>query len=239
MAEKHIAVITTYNEADTIGDLIESLYLAGTEHVVVEDGGSTDETVAECVVAEARVSYTFENRPIAECLLDTWRTALDMGADRIVQIDAGGSHAVADLETLLASTADLVIGSRFVTGSRYEGNPKRAVMSRIAAAACNLALPGACWHDWTSGYRVFSRAAAEYLVQQKYEAKQHGFQIEVLAHAARAGFRIEEVPITYIAGRSSFNRKVAREAFGVWWRLMHQRNNPVNWAKPSSFGGIL
>lgn len=235
---KTVAVITAYNEEATIGALIDGLYGAGSNLVLIEDGGSTDTTVNRALLAGGIVRAA-GRRPIRDCLIDVWRSALDHHADRIVQIDAGGSHRTADMTQLLASSADLVIGSRFVKGSHYEGNPKRRVLSRLAGIACNLALPGACWADWTSGYRVLSRAAAEYLVQQPYKATMHGFQIEVLAHAARAGLRIEEVPITYVAGRSSFNTKVAREAFGVWWRLMKGRENPVNWAKPTSFGGLL
>lgn len=239
MIDTHIAVITTYNEAATIGRLVEDLFSAGIDDVHLIDGGSTDSTVDRAEHAGAMVVAMGEHTPIAQCLRIGWRTALGAGADRILQIDAGGSHRVSDIWTLFENKSDLVIGSRFVAGSRYEGNPKRAFLSKVAGMACNLAVPGSCWNDWTSGYRVFSRAAAEYLVTQDYTATMHAFQIEVLAHAARAGFRIEEVPITYIAGRSSFNRAVAREALGVWWRLMKQRNIPVNWAKPSSFGGIL
>jgi len=236
--EHIIAVITTYNEAESIGALLDTLTW-GVDGVHLVDGGSTDETASIAEQHGANVVAMGTRTPIAQCLRIGWKTALDAGADRIVQIDAGGSHRTYDLSTLLLSSADVVIGSRFVTGSRYIGNPRRRFMSWLAGIACNVAVPGGCWNDWTSGYRVFSREAAEYLVKQDYTAQMHGFQIEVLAHAARAGFRIEERPITYIAGRSSFNRKVAREAIGVWWRLMKQRENPVNWAKPTSFGGIL
>lgn len=239
MAETHIAVVTTYNEEATIGELIADLFNAGIDDVHLIDGGSTDCTVDRAEAAGAMIVAMGPRAPIAECLRVGWNTALDAGATRILQIDAGGSHRVSDIWTLFENKSDVVIGSRFVRGSRYEGNAKRQLMSRIAGMACNLAVPGACWNDWTSGYRVFSRRAAEYLVKQPYTATMHAWQIEVLAHAARAGFRIEEVPITYIAGRSSFNRKVAREAIGVWWRLLRDRNNPANWAKPSSFGGIL
>jgi hypothetical protein len=44
----------------------------------------------------------------------------------------------------------------------------------------------------------------------------HGWQIEVLAHAGHLGLEIAEVPISYRAGRSAFNRKIANEAFLVW-----------------------
>lgn len=238
MAEKIIAVITTYNEAEAIKGLVIKL-LSRVDDVHLVDGGSTDETASIAEQAGANVIAMGTRTPIAECLRIGWKTALEAGATRIVQIDAGWSHNPADLPYLLLSTADVVIGSRFVQGSCYEGNPRRALMSRLAGIACNVAVPGGCWNDWTSGYRVFSRDALEFLAAQDYTATMHSFQIQVLAHAARAGFRIEERPITYIAGRSSFNKKVAREAISVWWRLMKQRENPVNWANPTSFGGIL
>jgi hypothetical protein len=57
------------------------------------------------------------------------------------------------------------------------------------------------------------------LLDVDYHTTMHSWQIEVLAAAARAGLRVSEVPIVYRAGRSSFNRRVAGDAFGVWRRL--------------------
>jgi hypothetical protein len=46
----------------------------------------------------------------------------------------------------------------------------------------------------------------------------HAFQIETLVYTIRGGgFMIREHPITYLAGKSSFNASVAIEALGVWW----------------------
>ena len=77
--------------------------------------------------------------------------------------------------------------------------------------------------DWTSGYRVYSAKAAEYLLGCQYRAKMHGWQVEVLFNAIRGGLSISEAPITYTAGRSSFNRSVAGEALGVWTRAAVKR----------------
>jgi dolichol-phosphate mannosyltransferase len=154
-----------------------------------------------------------------------WRHALEGGATRIVQIDAGGSHDPADIPTLLSSTADLVVGSRFCPGGRHVGNPRRALLSRVAAGACSFAQTGARYADWTSGYRVLSARCARYLLSVPYRATMHGWQIETLARAGEAGFSIEERPITYTAGRSSLNRAVAWEAFLVWNDIL----NHIGW----------
>lgn len=218
-----IAVITTRNEEDTIAPLVRSLRARGLRAVVVDEY-SEDDTVRRALTAGATIVMPPEGvRGIGPSLLEGWKKALAMGATRIVQVDAGGSHDPADVAGLLeaAETAEVVIGSRFCPGARHTGNRKRALFSRLAALACNLAQPGARHSDWTSGYRVFSADAARRLLAQRYTARQHGWQIQVLAHAGALGLRIAEVPIRYRAGRSSFNRRVAWEAFMVWWDMFH------------------
>jgi hypothetical protein len=92
------------------------------------------------------------------------------------------------------------------------------MLSRIASAMCNRKT-GLGFTDWTSGYRTYTKEALSILLDQAYDAEMHGWQIEVLYHAWKSGLSISEVPITYRAGRSSFNLGVALEAFRVWRNL--------------------
>jgi len=112
----------------------------------------------------------------------------------------------------------VVVGSRFVVGGIYQGRPWRALMSRVMSLACS-ARTGHCIHDWTSGYRTFTRAALGKLICGPFRTGTHSWQIEVLNHALQLKMGVEEVPITYISGASSFNWRAAREALGVWSRL--------------------
>lgn len=214
------AVITTLNEEQTIGDLVRALVEQDLRVLVVDDG-STDKTVAEALSAHATVLATGPRAGIGPALMKGWRRALYYGARRIVQIDAGGSHNPLAARQMLAiqdaTDAAIVVGSRFVCGSLYKGeaSPLRPFLSRAAAVACNLAT-GANYADWTSGYRVFKRDAALRLLQKHYNARMHGWQIEVLAQANAMGMRIVEWPIEYTAGRSSFNWRVAHEASNSW-----------------------
>lgn len=211
------AVVTTLNEEQTIGGLVGSLRARQLQVVVVDDA-STDDTALLALRAGAVVIETVQRVGIGPALMMGWREALRREATRVVQIDAGGSHVAADAAVMLACqeqyNADLVIGSRFLSGSQYvvgTGNPWRPRLSRAAALACNLAV-GAQFSDWTSGYRVFTAAALRVLKNTYYTAKMHGWQIEVLARANAAGLRIAECPICYTAGRSSFDWRVAHEA---------------------------
>lgn len=212
------AVITTLNEEATIDALVGGLREQGLQVVVVDDCSSDDTARVALRAGAAAVVNTQTRMGIGPALMLGWQEALWQQARRVVQIDAGGSHHAADARRLLAcqaeTGADVVVGSRFCRGAVYErcAAPRwRPLASRAAAAAASAAT-GTWYSDWTSGLRVFTADALRQLLAHYYTAKMHGWQIEVLARANAAGLTIVETPITYTAGRSSFNWRVAHEA---------------------------
>jgi len=226
-------VITTYNEEASIHALVRA-FVAQQLPVIVVDDASTDCTVQRAYAAGARLVFRTEGKwGIGPSLMHGWKLALDMpDVESVLQIDAGGSHQPEDFpdmcEALVAHRADMVIGSRFCTGAHYlgvNGPWWRPWASKLAAMMCNYAQSGAHYTDWTSGYRLFTRDVLEYLLTKRMYGKMHGWQMEVLAHAGARGFRIVEVPITYIAAQSSFNRRVAHEAIDIWLHIL----NHVGW----------
>ena len=213
------ACIAALNEEETIGEIVNALRCQGFK-VAVTDDGSQDMTGSKATAWGATVHRHEAPRGIAAACMAAWRTALEGGATRLVQMDAGGSHQAEEANELLAIDADVVIGSRFLPGSRYVGRRWRAALSRLAAALCSVRIGGPWIADWTSGYRALTANAAYYLLNFcTYEARMHGWQIEVLGKVLRAGLSVAEVPITYVAGPSSFDLSVAREAFQAWRRL--------------------
>lgn len=226
------AVITTLNEQQSIGFLVRQLREQGLRVVVVDDA-SGDDTVYVARHAGAHVIAHVLRTGIGPSLVEGWRYALDEHAAHVVQMDAGGSHLPSHIPNMIHQLggAEVIIGSRFRYGSVYDGNLKRAVMSRMAAMACNMKafhrLTGIS--DWTSGYRAFQADALRKLANVHYQAEMHGWQIEVLRAALLLGMRVREVPIYYQAGRSSFNRRVAREAFDVWRESTVQVKEATAW----------
>lgn len=216
--------ITTYNEEASIASLVKEFAVFGPDwyRVYLVDDGSTDDTVLEAFNAGAhKVFQTGGKWGIGPSLMHAWGMALEDDPFKIIQIDAGGSHDPRDILSLAHAGhgADLVIGSRFLDRSNYTGRPVRSLMSRLAGIACNWAV-GSNIKDWTSGYRIFSPRLVRALLQVPYTCKMHGWQIEVLGRALELGVVVREAPISYIAGRSSFNFKIAREAFVAWRRLI-------------------
>lgn len=207
----NVAVITTKNEASSILSVIGRLEPYA-DHVIVVDEESTDRTRELALDAGAEVHRWYGG--IGPCLIEGWKWARQYRPANVIQIDAGGSHDPEDLDLLLASNADVVVGSRFVQGGVHTGPLWRRWGSQLYGAfwANNH---GCAIRDWTSGYRVFSLDAINYLADCPYTATMHGWQAEVLSYAYRAGFDIEEVPIRYHAGRSSVSWKVIREAWKV------------------------
>lgn len=197
------AVITAKNEAATIGGIVTKLVTDGFKVIVINDG-STDDTAWNALASGAHVVHQFPSAGIGPSLQRAWKIALDEGADRIVQLDAGGSHDPDDAWGLLdkLDTCDMVIGSRFIANSEYIGKPLRALGSKFAAVMLNFA-SHAHISDWTSGYRAFNRTALNTLAAKQYHQTMHPWQIEVLGYAIERKLRIVEVPITYTAGGSS------------------------------------
>jgi glycosyltransferase involved in cell wall biosynthesis len=191
-------IIPTHNEEATIGSLAWECGKLG--DVVVVDAFSEDETHFEAFNAGARVLRYPKERGIGGAIL--WGMKHAQNAERVVTVDAGGSHDPADITRLLARNTDVVIGSRFCYGGQHQGRPWRSWCSQVVSDACRWRCGLPLW-DWTSGFRVYSQVAVRCLLDGDYKTRGHAWQIEALGRLLRAHFYVSEVPIVYTAGRSS------------------------------------
>jgi len=142
-------------------------------------------------------------------------------ADVVVMLHPDGQYEPSLIPQLVApilrGDADLVLGSRYVSGGRVGnwGVVRRAI-SRGASLYTALFLQMGV-HDPTGGFKCFRRRVLETLDLDAITAKGYAFQIETTYRAKRAGFRIVEVPITFVdrtAGHSKMSRTIVLEA--VW-----------------------
>lgn len=218
-------VIPTLNEQDSIYDLVAYFTFNGL-YVVVVDDDSTDETRELATYAGAYVIHNQDRKGLAKSLWQGINKALEYNFDYIATVDAGKSHdpnALFEMLTLMQNN-DLVIGSRFLPFSTYDntkGKWSRPYASRLAAFLCNLAQKGSGYSDWTSGYRVYRTELLQGLKKFHYSSKMHPIQIELLGRATQLGAKITEYPITYIAGKTSFNKSTVSEAFKVWLQVLN------------------
>lgn len=225
-AGRVLVVLPTYDEAATLTEVVARLLLAAPHvDVLVIDDASPDGTgaLAEALAAkDPRISVL--HRPAKAGLGTAYRTgfehALAGGYDRVVEMDADGSHLPEQLPELLAAAergAGLVIGARWVPGGRIEGWPRyRRLISRTGTAVARASLRSRL-HDLTSGYRVLDRAWIARLDLDALESEGYGFQVEVAWLLERLGCDIVEVPITFVertGGRSKMSFRIVAEALG-------------------------
>lgn len=226
VSNNYAVVIPTLNEESTISQLIDFLVFNECSAVIVIDDNSQDQTRELALNSGAFVIHNPERLGLNKSLWKGFDLALQYDFDYIVTIDAGDSHDPNQIFPMLElmSDNDLVIGSRFLPFSKYDntqGKWYRPYASQLAAKLCNLAQHRSNFTDWTSGFRVYRSTLLQSLKQFNYNAKMHPVQIELLGRSNQLGAKIVEYPISYVAGKSSFNWSVANEAFKIWLQVLN------------------
>lgn len=215
-------VIPTYDEADNVGPLIQGLRsaLGAQARIIVVDDASPDGTAAVAADHGALVLERPGKQGLASAYVQGLGHALALGGDPVVQMDADLSHDPADLPRLLAALgprprADLVLGSRYVTGGgTVNWSPGRRLLSRggCAYAQAWLGLP---LRDLTGGFKAWSARALRAVDLPTVQSRGYAFQVETTARALAAGMMVVEVPIVFTerrAGASKMSREIAVEA---------------------------
>ena len=226
-----LATLPTYNEARNILPLVEALLaISPCLEVLVIDDNSPDGTwklVAEKCAAEPRVHllHRTADRGRGTAGVAGFQKALDLGADLIVEMDADWSHHPRFLPRMLKATesADVVIGSRLVTGGGETG--RRGIRKLITLAAnlyirILLRLP---IRDCTSGYRIFRRPVLEGIDWSRVNSRGPALVKEILVAAKAQNATFAEDPILYEerrAGQSTFNLNILLAGLLAQWRFL-------------------
>lgn len=207
-------MIPAFNEESTIGNLIRSIprdVLDEVKILVINDG-STDNTIIEAEKAGADKLISFkENMGLAIAFEKGLDTALQMGADIIVNIDADGQYDPKEIPKLVKpiedGQADIVLGSRFKGSIEYM--PKSKKIGNILATKVTRYLSGIPISDAQTGFRAFSKYAALRLnVLSGYTYVQ-----ETIIQAAHKGLTIVEVPCTF-SRRTEGKSRLITNIFG-------------------------
>lgn len=195
---KLVIQIPCFNEEATLTDVLTDLPQAipGIDdiEVLVIDDGSTDRT-ADIAVANGadRVVSSARNEGLARAFAKGLETALEMGADVIVNTDGDHQYQGKDIprivEPILEGRADLVVGDRGVEGIPHFSRIKKR-LQQLGSAVVRLT-SGTSVADATSGFRALSRSAAlRIMIYTSYT-----YTLETIIQAGKKGLAVESVPI--------------------------------------------
>jgi len=241
-----LVMVPTYDERDNLQPLLERIHASiGTADVLVVDDHSPDGTgqLADRLAADRAWLHVL-HRPGKQGLGVAYLAGYDWGLARdydvFVQLDADLSHLPEQIPDLLEALhedgADLALGTRWMPGGRVESWPRHRKWLSRGGNAYTRVLLGLPLRDATGGFRAFRRHTLEGLDLHEVASAGYCFQVDLARRTVAAGFRVQEVPITFVErtrGESKMSGAVVRES--LWrisaWGAVHQvaRLRDVRW----------
>jgi len=225
-----VVIIPTYQERDNISPIVARVRSSVPEaDVLIADDNSPDGTgkIADELAAHddhVQVLHRPAKAGLGAAYVAGFGVALAAGYDVVVEMDADGSHQPEQLPRLLEAlaSADVVLGSRWVEGGQVSNWPKsREILSRGGNAYARVAL-GIPLRDATGGYRAYRAKVLRSFDLTTVRSQGYCFQVDLALRSWERGYRIVEVPITFVErelGASKMNRAIVVEAFvrvAVW-----------------------
>ena len=224
---ERLVIIPTYDEKENIRDIITHVIGLRPEfHVLVVDDNSPDGTAG--IVKEmqrempARI-HLLERKGkqgLGTAYIAGFKWALERKYQYVFEMDADFSHDPDDLvrlyEACATGGADMSVGSRYVKG----GQVRDWTWERILMSFCaSLYVRTILWlgvRDTTAGFVCYKLHVLEALPLDEIKFIGYAFQIEMKYRVKLHGFKIKEVPITFvdrIKGRSKMSMNIFNEAF--------------------------
>ena len=231
---KTIVVIPTYDEKDNVRKMVDAVlstsslipHPSSLELLFVDDNSpdGTGEVVEEMMKSEPRIHCLHREKKegLGRAYVAGFKTAIELGAERIVQMDCDFSHDPKDLPRLIAEDADLVIGSRYVKGGDTPGWPfKRRLISRAGGIFIRT-VTGMPLRDPTGGFKCWKASTLRKIDFETVGSKGYAFQLEMNHRTWKAGCSIKEIPIVFtdrVAGYSKITAGIATESIKIALKL--------------------
>ena len=228
-----LVIIPTYNEKENVERMIRKVFsLTVPFNLLIVDDGSPDGTsdIVKNLMQEFSGRLFIEERRgklgLGTAYIHGFKWALEKKYDYIFEMDCDFSHNPDDLIRLreaCVSGADVAIGSRYVKYGKVENWPiGRVLMSYFASVYVRMVL----WvhiKDTTAGFKCYRKKVLERINFDDIKFVGYAFQIEMKYTAYKLGFKIVEVPITFIdriEGASKMSKGIFKEAF---WGVLQMR----------------
>lgn len=219
-----IVIIPTYNEKENIAAIISAVIsLKENFHVLIIDDGSPDGTanIVKSLFIEYPNQLFLEERKgklgLGTAYIHGFKWCLQKGYQYIFEMDADFSHNPKDLIRLhdaCVRGAGVAVGSRYVKGGAVENWPANRIALSRGASFYTQAITWMPVKDPTAGFVCYRREVLEKINLNKINFIGYAFQIEMKFTAWKLGYKVAEVPITFIdrkLGASKMNKGIIKE----------------------------
>jgi len=196
-----LVIIPAYNEEQTIGEVLADLKATAPEFdVIVVNDGSSDGTRGVVSGLGVKQIVLPCNLGYGRALQTGLKYSVNRGYEIVVFMDADGQHEAAHakslVDLLVKEGADVVIGSRFLHGSRYKTSVGRRIGMTLFSIA-TLLLTGRRIYDTTSGLKAMRLRACRELLNTQFL----DLHAEMIIYLLLSGFDVREYPINNVRER--------------------------------------
>jgi len=230
---KTLIIIPTYDERNNVGPIAQALLgIKPDINILFVDDNSPDGTgriIDQMCAKDERIHVL--HRPgksgLGRAYIAGFKWALENGYMFIFEMDADFSHDPGEIPNFLkaAENADLVLGSRYMHGIRITNWPlSRLILSKSASIYIRV-ITGMPITDPTGGFKCYRSDVLKAIDLDSIVSNGYSFQIEMKYNAWLKGFRIVEIPITFVdrrSGYSKMNTGIVSEALWEVWNLALQ-----------------
>ena len=240
---RSVVVLPTYNEVANIERFLRTVRAASpdTDVLVVDDDSPDGTADVARRLGDELGSITVMERPgkrgLGSAYRDGFARVLAEGYDVVVTMDADLSHDPNRVPAFLdgvSAGADLVIGSRYVTGGGTTDWPiRRQLLSRWGNAYTRTIL-GVTPRDCTGGFRAYRAETLAAIDPTSTGAEGYAFMTELVRRLNQRDATIVEIPIIFrdrTLGKSKMSGRiivesmllVTRWGIGDRWRRLVDR----------------
>ena len=232
-----LVIIPTYNESENVKPVLHAILSMELDfHVLVVVDNSPDGTAA--LVREMQKNYPGQlflqvregKQGLGTAYIYGFKWAINKGYRYIFEMDADFSHNPKDLERLYQAcvqNADVVVGSRYVKGGKtVNWSRYRNVLSKGGALYTRI-LTWMPVKDPTAGFICYRKEVLETINFDQINFVGYAFQIEMKFAAWKLGFKVIEIPITFVDrkfGTSKMNKNIVKEGIlgviKIQWQSM-------------------
>ncbi|MHB9003326.1 MAG: glycosyltransferase family 2 protein [Coriobacteriia bacterium] len=196
-----LLLMPVFNEAATVGAVLDAVREHFDGEILVVNDGSTDETAAVLAArGDVAVIAHPANMGYGRALAEGFAVARTHDVARIVTMDCDGQHEPSHIEQFLAeldlSDVDIVSGSRYLPSSPQVSeapSSRREINARVSAHINRVT--GWSLTDAFCGFKAYRMKALA-----GFELCEAGYAmpLELWAKAYRRGLRVMELPVERI-----------------------------------------
>jgi dolichol-phosphate mannosyltransferase len=227
---KTLVIIPTFNEINNVQKLVPLLLESYPfVDILIVDDNSPDGTadfIKKLSEKEKRVKLLLREKKmgLGTAYVAGFQFMLSNGYEAAIQMDADFSHDPKEITRFMENIEnnDLVIGSRYIYGVRVANWPIKRLLLSYFANLYSRIVTGMPVKDGTGGFKCFRRIVLESIDLNNIRSNGYSFQIEMNYKTWKKGFKIIEIPITFVDrvhGTSKMSKKIVREAIFMVWKL--------------------